>query len=95
MRHFTQWCEAEWPGLLEWMESGRRCLATGFMVDAIVGIPASDGLVWWPRGQADLDRCLELLRAVPSMVPHLGQLVRRNIAWHPWVERMRKELVTP
>lgn len=91
MKHFVQWCQSEWPGLLDWLETGERTLANECMVHVIVGIPLAGwgNKVAWPSDYADCDRCLALLRAVPSMVPHLGQLVRRDIRWRPWVERMR------
>ena len=94
MKHFVQWCQSEWPGLLDWLETGERGLSSECMVHVIVGIPLSGwgNKVHWPGDDSDLDRCLALLRAVPSMVPHLGQLVRRDIRWRPWVERMRAEI---
>lgn len=94
MKHFVQWCQAEWPGLLDWLENGDRSLATECMAHIIVGIPLSGwgNKVSFPSDDADFAWCVELLRAVPSMVPHLGQLVRRDIRWRPWVERMRAEL---
>lgn len=94
MKHFVQWCEAEWPGLLDWLDSGERSLSSECMVHVIVGIPLTGwgNHVSWPSDDADMARCVALLRAVPSMVPHLGQLVRRDIRWHKWVVRMREEL---
>lgn len=92
MKHFTQWCEAEWPGLLDWLETGDRGMSACSMVEVIVGIP--DGYVqpFVPADEDDYRRCLALLRAVPAMVPHLGQVIRRDIRWRKWVERLRKEL---
>lgn len=94
MRHFTQWVEAEWPGLLEWMESGERSLAAECMVHIIVGIPLSGwgNKLAWPSDDTDFARCVALLRAVPSMAHHLTDLTSRDIRWHRWVVRMRKEL---
>lgn len=91
--HFVHWAEKAWPGLAEWMRTGERDYSTDAIVDMVCGIPCGRILrECWPQIPSDYARCVALLRSVPSIVPHLGQLSRVSTQWAVVVELLRKEL---
>lgn len=77
-------------GLVEWLAGGRRGVSSNTMVQHLTGWPALDsrydrkGDI--PHDPDDLDRCLQLLEAVPLLRVMLPQMATHSPGWAALVE---------
>jgi hypothetical protein len=74
--------------LLRWLASGRRGISSNTIVTHLTGI---DAIGDWggdvPHDPADLDRCLQLLKAVPDLRPMLRRMATYSQQWRALIER--------
>lgn len=79
---------AHFPGLLEWLASGRRGVSSNSIVQHLTGIQTLRG--WGidiPHDPDDLDRCLALLERVPALRPQLPSMASASPLWAALVAR--------
>lgn len=76
------------PGLLGWLANGRRGISSNSIVQHLTGIPAlRDWHIDIPHDPDDLDRCLQLLDAVPLLRPLMPQMATASPLWAALIER--------
>lgn len=76
------------PGLVEWLANGRRGVSSNSIVQHITGLQTLRG--WGPdipHDPDDLDRCLQLLEAVPALRLNLPQMATASPEWAALIER--------
>lgn len=78
----------KFPGLVHWLANGRRGISSNTMVQHLTGIAT---LGKWagdiPHDPDDLDRCLKLLEAVPSLRPLLPRMGTYSKRWAALISR--------
>lgn len=76
------------PGLLGWLANGRRGTSSNSIVQHLTGIQTLRGdYLDIPHDPDDLDRCLQLLEAVPLLRPLLPQMATASPLWAALIER--------
>lgn len=76
------------PGLLRWLANGERGVSSNSIVQHLTGLQTLRG---WeldiPHDPDDLDRCLQLLEAVPALRLNLPQMATASPLWAALIER--------
>lgn len=77
-------------GLVQWLAGGPRGVSSNTMVQHLTGWPALSGR-WDGKGDVphdpdDLDRCLQLLEAVPLLRVMLPQMATHSPQWAAMVQ---------
>lgn len=77
------------PGLMSWLASGRRGISSNSIVQHITGMQTlRDGWrVGIPHDPDDLDRCLQLLEAVPLLRLALPEMATASPLWAALIAR--------
>lgn len=77
------------PGLMSWLASGRRGISSNSIVQHLTGLETlRDGRgIDIPHDPDDLDRCLQLLEAVPLLRVMLPGMATASPVWAALIER--------
>ena len=70
------------PGLFQWLANGKRGISSETMVQHLTGVDVlGDWHMSHPHDPDDLDRCLQLLEAVPALRQMLPKMATASPAW--------------
>ncbi|MBL8753672.1 MAG: hypothetical protein JNK15_10255 [Planctomycetes bacterium] len=87
---FRKWADKHWPGLYVWLLKGQRGASANWIVAWVCGIPPGHACTY-PADEDDYQRCLALVRAVPSILTSRMGLDTMGNGWQPWIERLRRD----
>lgn len=75
-------------GAAKWLATGSRGVSSNTMFQTLIGFNALKGSHGsHPHDPDDLDRCLKLLEAVPSLKPRIGEMASVSKQWAALVSR--------